>query len=440
MASISTVSLREAIIPLIPTFHPAELRTIKMENKWTEGTAPNTVERYYKMYLPVCDDPSNKELFLYVVDQFFDAAHNDRLHLDGTGCYTKFRDVLGGDLRIAWQAISGAQATKSLGNFVEDVDELIEQYLAPTSYFDQLEYIRDSTKSYAQSCEELASRLRIISHLGKYLPGSVQGGTRYDLFTSDDLLKRAFFQLMPQPWKIRFAESGQVLLGTYTFQNLVRFMSTQEAISKRSDSNKRRAQGQPSGGRGGRGYGRGRGNGGNYQYRHSNGGRGGRGYQSPGRGYRAPASYNTPRTPSQVTPQSGRGSYTPRSGGRSSGRFQGRTPGRGYVYPTVGYQQPRNNWGWQQGPPQGRGIGGAPQLPTLMTDQYYQGQEDPYAYGSEEHYHAEEPHYEEEQYYGSEEQGYEQGYEEQYQAEAEEGQQDETAETTEAHWLDEFSP
>ena len=58
----------------------------------------------------------------------------------------------------------------------------------------------------------------------------------FPLFANDDLLKRAYFLLMPSSWRIKFAESGQVLEGAYTYQNLIRFMSIQEMVSKRSSN------------------------------------------------------------------------------------------------------------------------------------------------------------------------------------------------------------
>ena len=115
LTSLSAVTLREGILPLVPTFRPEDLRTVKVENRWTT----QNVERYNKMYLPVCDDPSQREVFLYVIDQFLDAAHNDRLHISvGTDRYTKFRAVIGGDLRIVWQEISDAQAAKTTATVV----------------------------------------------------------------------------------------------------------------------------------------------------------------------------------------------------------------------------------------------------------------------------------------------------------------------------------
>ena len=68
MAIIAALALREAIIPLQTTMETDSLRTVKVEHSWTEG--PNNQDQTAKMYLPVCGDPSKKELFFYVIDQF----------------------------------------------------------------------------------------------------------------------------------------------------------------------------------------------------------------------------------------------------------------------------------------------------------------------------------------------------------------------------------
>ena len=70
MASLATVSLQEPIIPLISSFKVDDLALTKIEHRWTEGTTA----REGKMCLPMCPDGQNKELLLYVVDQFLDAA------------------------------------------------------------------------------------------------------------------------------------------------------------------------------------------------------------------------------------------------------------------------------------------------------------------------------------------------------------------------------
>jgi hypothetical protein len=81
MTSVAGLSLREPILPLKQSFNPKDLCTTKVEWEWTTGMGDNTWNKTAKIYLPICDNPSNKELFLYVIDQFIDSAAESRLHL-----------------------------------------------------------------------------------------------------------------------------------------------------------------------------------------------------------------------------------------------------------------------------------------------------------------------------------------------------------------------
>ena len=108
------------------------------------------------------------------------------------------------------------------------------------------------------SCEQLGSRLCVINHLGCYLPGSNIAGVCFDLFAMEDMLKRAYFSLMLTSWKIKFAESGQILNNVNCkHQNLICFMTIQEALSKHShgDQLSKRKAPRYSGGRGTGGHG-----------------------------------------------------------------------------------------------------------------------------------------------------------------------------------------
>ena len=125
MSAVAALSLREAIIPLQQSFNIEDLYTVKVEHQWEEGNP--AVSRSYKTVLPVIDDPSKKEQFFYVIDQFMDACSNDRLHLSqGPQRYNKFREVLQGSLRLSWQTISANRGNnKSTNSFDEDVRALI---------------------------------------------------------------------------------------------------------------------------------------------------------------------------------------------------------------------------------------------------------------------------------------------------------------------------
>ena len=386
MSSIAALALREAILPLQTSFEPNEITTVKVEHTWQEGNAPNQRERSAKMYLPVCDDPSKKELFFYVVDQFMDAVSNERLHLStGPSRYSKFRVVMQGSLRLSWQTISANQANKTIATFDEDVRRLIDQYFAPSAREDQLEYLREARKPYNLSMESLAARLRVISRLGRFLPGSYDAtaGVASTLYTSELQYKRALFSMVPMQWRVKFAETAHSLEdGQYSYSQLTRYMALQEAIEKRARGTKRTRQTagiSDSAGRG-RGRGRGRGSGRGRGGRHSGRGYYGRGYG--GYPYQAAATSYGQQYPVRNPYIQGAG------GGRfgqsyASGGMRSPTPGQaGFQSPT---QTPRPITHSPRRP-MVRGRGGPPpQLPTFATDDHYY-QEAGYDYGPQDHY------------------------------------------------------
>ena len=461
MASIAAVTLSEAILPLTSSFNPADVRTVKVENKWTTNRNNVAEEHYFKMYLPVCDDPSQKELFLYVVNQFKDAAHADRLHLTtGEGIYTKFRGVLDGALRLSWQALSDGRANKTVNTFAEDVRALIAEFMSPTSYEDQLEFLRGSTKPFNVSCEELGARLKVISRLGKYLPGAYDAtnATERNLFDGDNAYKRAYYSLMPQAWKLEFAKSAHSLDGAgYTYTNLVRYMAVQEALSKRGinkrknaphDNRNHRGGGRGRGGSGygsgyssyGSGRGNGYGRGGNYQRR--GGGRGygrgrgsgyagfGSGYSSYGNQYQSPNPTTTGT--SSPTRQYSSGYHATPASGRAYGRGG---QGRGYVSYSNRPQRPMV---------QGRGP--PPNFPSFMVEQDHYYQEEGEQFYDEDQYFQEGDPYVD-QFYGEhdyvEEQGAPSGelyYGDNHNGTSEPAPAPKEAPepVSECHWLDEF--
>lgn len=363
MAAVSVLTLKDPIVPLVCSFDYDDLTTVRVDHKWTLGAAGNTTNHDAKMYLPTANDPSEKELLLYVIDQYLDACHNDRLHIStGPERYSKFRAVLQGDFRITWQTLSDAQANKTLATFAADLEEFIAIYFAPSSADDQMEYLRSATKPYSMTCEALGARLRVISRLCKRLPGA----DATPLIAEGTPMKRAYFALMPQAWRIKFVEAGQVLdVDTYTFVHLVRFMAVQEALSKRSANRSRDGSGRggrggrgsssnrrrrDDGGRGsGRGRGRGRGSYGNYHnYRNNqSSNQPGRGF--PGQGIVTPPYYSPQYRSPQGRFGSGNSSFrTPSTGGRSQGgRYNQPAYGRGrgpvpYVPNFHVENQPRN--------------------------------------------------------------------------------------------------
>ena len=280
-ASVAGLTLSEAIIPLQQSFNSEELRTTKVENHWQETVNGNQQDRSAKMYLPVCDDPSKKEVFLYVIDQFLDSMHTSRLHVTtGHQCHNKFRQVLDGTLRIDWQTISDARNAKTANAFLEDLHAFIELYLSTTSRADQIAFLTKATKPFDMTVNELSARLGVINRLGRLLPGSwtnIDHANMITLFANNEEKKRFLFHMMPMAWRIKFAESAHRLDdGACTYSQLTQCFSLQEAIEKNARGRKRprndtsggrgrasgRGRGEPRYGRGhGRGCGRGRGHG-----------------------------------------------------------------------------------------------------------------------------------------------------------------------------------
>ena len=448
MASVAGLTLREAILPLKASFDPTTLRTTKVENSWTS----NNVDHYYKMYLPVCSDVTNKEILLYVIDQFVDAAHNDRLHLStGDSRYSKFRQVLDGSLRLDWQTISDARNNKTINSFTEDVHALINLYLSPTSREDQLAYLRNITKPFLVEVAEASARLTVISRLGRWLPGSwtaADHNVMQSLFADDDAKKRQLFQLMPMPWRIEFAKSARQLEDpNLTYAQLTQFFSLQEAIEKQQRSKKRPASDISASG------GRGRGRGGRGGGRHGGRGYGGRGF---GRGYSQPYRYGSNNY--------NQGAYVQRSPNPYIAGAQGGRIPQAPRTPRAGYQSPRPIGGRQQPVPRVShsprrqfvrgGRGPPPQFPQFMADQYnvddqvsssqdqyYQTEGQEAFYGGD-YYGGEQDQYYggDEQYYGGEEQGqdYDQNTDDQYYEDQGNEDQGGHAEGTEDHFLQDF--
>ena len=105
MASVSALLLAEPIIPLQSGFVAEDLSTVKVENSYTPPNAFSRITK--KAHLPTVSEPKDKELIIYVVDQFVYHCSDEQLHLnDGPLRYSKFCDVVKGDLLIAWQKIS----------------------------------------------------------------------------------------------------------------------------------------------------------------------------------------------------------------------------------------------------------------------------------------------------------------------------------------------
>lgn len=340
---------------LLKTTLPHDLNTVQLERYVTVGG--NQVRR--RIDAPTIGDELDPELALRVYQEFLDICNVSRLHLStGQLRFEFFRNCLGGQARNHWDAAVSPPDNTTLVHFRETVDRWFTNYLEPTAYHDQQQYLISATKAFSMSVKETASRLKIIKGLMQFMPGSPDNVAE---IYPPVAFKMVFYNLMRVNWKANFEASGNEITDpNYTWDNLVSYMSSQE----RRERLTHRGRGQSNGGRGfsprgGRRGGRGRGRygnrgspyrgggyhegsyqGGGYQGRYHQGGYNQGGYGQGGRvsGYsrpqyqqggsppqRARYEYNSPQRPAYQS--SGR--FSPRGGRFDQGRGSNLSRGRG---------------------------------------------------------------------------------------------------------------
>ena len=87
---------------LLPTILYEEYSTTRLTHQFADA-AGNQVTRKYDV--PFCPDQSDKERVVRTIHEFIYACDNDRLHVNDADRYTKLTEVLGGDLRVSWNAV-----------------------------------------------------------------------------------------------------------------------------------------------------------------------------------------------------------------------------------------------------------------------------------------------------------------------------------------------
>ena len=328
----------------LKTTLPDTLETVQLERYVT--VAGNDVRR--RARVPVITNEVEPELACRVYDEFRDVCAQERLNLtSGTLKFEFWRQCLAGQARNHWDAVVEGLPGTTNANFATGIGEWFEKYMEPTAFHDQKQYFLNTTKAFAMSVKETASRVKQIVKFMHYMPNSPDIGEE---IYSDTELKMTLYRLMRADWKTSFDASGaDITEDDYTWERLVKYMASQE----RKEQLTRNRQGR--GGRGGRSGGRNNNRGGGRNY--SGGGRGGfhnaynpnkrarygygvtpyspqgRGYGYGGRGY-----YNgTGRGVYGASPgyqQYGSSSYGGRSANRGGRGFyrgggRGRSSGRG---------------------------------------------------------------------------------------------------------------
>ena len=187
-----------------------------MTGRWTKD----------KIVLPTCSSIAAKEQVIHCISHF--KQFIDRYNVtSGPMVFDYFYRVINGDVMTNWnQRTHGIDLT--VANFDTHLTALISQIFSPTAFIEQDTYLRVSTKPYKMSCNELLSRLRLISHYMRLLPGVPHPGTPpYD----DNSLKPIYYSLMLDIWQEQFDKSGNELSSPdYTLEMLVAYMTRLETI------------------------------------------------------------------------------------------------------------------------------------------------------------------------------------------------------------------
>ena len=280
----------DANVPvLLQTQIPSDVKHVDIERFVPQPYGDKPIRK--KKKLPSMEDEVLPELALYVYMEFMDAAREDMLNLDtGALKYEHFRQLLRGTARMHWDAAIPDEPSPSDADFDTSIEEWLNQYMEPTAYLVQRQYLNTCVKPYSMTCKTLASRLLKIKSLMAHMPGS----PREKRILPEVELKMVFFQLMRRDWQIKFdAADNTITDPDYSFNRLVVYMATQERCE-------RETRGGHGGRHGGRGSGRHRGGG---RHQHS------RDYQ--GRSYQGRGHYQRSFTP-HYRPQFSQGPPTQR--------------------------------------------------------------------------------------------------------------------------------
>jgi len=279
MASAAALLLRKPILPVVSDVDYNQIPMVKLTNTWTTTASSVTTNHSNKMEVPYCPDSTNIELLLHTISRFNRAKISSHLNLtvSPSRLYSKFSLCVGGDVLLRFEELKDAalanNTNASSDNFNGCINDLIGTYVKDSARQDQLEYMRSFKKTKKNiSCLDLASRLRVINNLSIHFPPAA---TTTGILPDDASLKRMFFTMMPDTWRVNIVKNGiDIDAATYSFTTLIRYFNQQAeaadaVMAQNQVSPKRRAGGTRGRGRGRgqhRGRGRGRSSSGGYNY------------------------------------------------------------------------------------------------------------------------------------------------------------------------------
>jgi hypothetical protein len=239
MSALNAI-LKEPVIPFHKKKDDKDLRTVTLHHNVNVtvllGGNPQVYneKRSAKMLIAHDDDI---EILIRLCISFIEACQPDSLSLPERMMYTEFRKCLEDIVLETYDNLLLGINHRTQNNFFILVNELIGSFTDPTAYADQKRYMDTYKKSYKTTVKELANRLIIVNKYTQYLPGS-NGNMVYD----ENTIKYALFNMMVPQWQLSFAATAHSELGdpNYTYQQLTRYMSTQESIMNSKQQNSQR--------------------------------------------------------------------------------------------------------------------------------------------------------------------------------------------------------
>ena len=196
-----------------------------------------------------CPDSSDKERLLCAIDEYLENSPDNILHIHDADRYKNFRQIIGGSMKPAWTQIVSEDrpnpAQRTDDNFPVDVRTFVRRN-CPSNAADLFKtYLADpkTVKPHDFDCYETCSRLELLNKLSRFLPGA--GGD--PIFNADLAFCNAFFQLMLDPWQLKFTENGNSNEAPMTINRMVDFFELQCIHYNARQASPRRSRGGYSG-------------------------------------------------------------------------------------------------------------------------------------------------------------------------------------------------
>ena len=157
-----------------------------------------------KANVPMMVDEVDAESACNAYEEFVDISITTRMHLNtGVLKFGIWRQCLGEQARIHWDAIMPTLGGTTIPNFNIGITTWFIKYMEPIAFVDQKVYMNGAKKPYHLSVKETASIFKQIIAYMRYMPGFIA----YPVYT-DVQENMALYQVMRLNWKTKFNASG----------------------------------------------------------------------------------------------------------------------------------------------------------------------------------------------------------------------------------------